>query len=198
MCKKEVNDAAFLKSNGEYFKLCSSCREIGRQRNNRRKEAKNLKSREYYEENKKIVDERNKKWRAENKEWLKEYESRPERKEHCKKWRDKTRQEDPCRFIFYSAKRRAKLYNLPFDLTKDDVKNAYPSDGNCPMLGIRLIINVGQTKDDSPSLDRIIPEKGYIKENIIVISHRANRIKNNATLTELDSIVSFLKRLEIK
>ena len=39
------------------------------------------------------------------------------------------------------------------------------------------------------SLDRIDSSKGYVKDNIWVISHKANSIKNNATLTELKLII---------
>ena len=37
---------------------------------------------------------------------------------------------------------------------------------------------------DSPSLDRIVPELGYVKGNIRVISNRANHLKSDATLEE--------------
>jgi len=36
-------------------------------------------------------------------------------------------------------------------------------------------------KPESPTLDRFIPSKGYIKGNIAVISFRANRIRQNET-----------------
>ena len=55
----------------------------------------------------------------------------------------------------------------------------------CPVLGIPLVIGEGACSDNSPSIDRIIPELGYVKGNIKVISRRANRIKNDATPDEL-------------
>lgn len=66
----------------------------------------------------------------------------------------------------------------------------------CPILGINLVRGVGQRTylDSSPSLDRIIPAKGYVRGNIAVISMRANRIKSDATLDELRSVVAFLER----
>lgn len=36
------------------------------------------------------------------------------------------------------------------------------------------------------SIDRIFPHLGYVKNNIQVISHKANRMKNSATLDELE------------
>ena len=38
---------------------------------------------------------------------------------------------------------------------------------------------------DSISVDKIIPELGYIKENIVLCSFKANTIKQNLTLDEL-------------
>jgi hypothetical protein len=42
-------------------------------------------------------------------------------------------------------------------------------------------------------LDRINPEKGYVIGNVNWISGRANRIKYNATIYELESILSYMK-----
>ena len=47
--------------------------------------------------------------------------------------------------------------------------------------------------DDSPSIDRLIPELGYIKGNVNVISLRANIIKNNATKDELIKIANWME-----
>jgi len=49
----------------------------------------------------------------------------------------------------------------------------------CPVLGIKIVPGrqgKGKaTEDNSPSLDKFIPEKGYVPGNIAVISWRANR-----------------------
>lgn len=93
--------------------------------------------------------------------------------------------------ILYSAKQRARVYNLPFDLILSDI--VIPE--YCPVLNIKLSINKKTgNRDSSPSLDRVIPEKGYVKENVVIISLRANRIKNNANLEELKQIVNWLEK----
>jgi hypothetical protein len=71
---------------------------------------------------------------------------------------------------------------------------------NCPMLGIQLnydgVIGEGWTrKDNSPSLDRKDNSKGYTKDNIHIISWRANRIKNDSTPEELMSIANYMYKL---
>lgn len=68
----------------------------------------------------------------------------------------KDKQSNPAKFILRNAKQRALRYGLPFDLTEDDI--VIPD--RCPVLGIPLVFNEGNFKDDSPSLAKFIPEKG--------------------------------------
>ena len=49
--------------------------------------------------------------------------------------------------------------------------------------------------DNSPSLDRIVPELGYIPSNVVVISYKANAIKRNATPQEIRRVADFYERL---
>jgi hypothetical protein len=201
-CKYSFEDFYFVKldenqKNVGYFKLCDKCRDKSRKANNLKKDRKSKLSKVYYNKYKKEIKQKNKKWREANKEKLKEYENSPQRKEFHKQWLKDKKKEDPCRFIFYSAKQRSKAANVVFNITKQDVLDVYPRDNKCPMLGLTLKINTEKTKENSPSLDRIVPEKGYVKNNIIIISHKANRIKNNASLEDLERIVEYLK-LELK
>jgi hypothetical protein len=53
-------------------------------------------------------------------------------------------------------------------------------------LGITISTN--ENKNHSPSLDRIFPELGYTKGNVRVISWRANWIKNNSTIEEIEKL----------
>lgn len=55
----------------------------------------------------------------------------------------------------------------------------------CPVLGIKLQPGSHTHQDCSPSVDRIDSNKGYTKDNVWIISARANRIKNNATVEEI-------------
>ena len=95
------------------------------------------------------------------------------------------------------CKYRAKQSGLFFNLTKDDV--VIPEF--CPVLGIKLrqmLIDEEPKKGyhpKAPSLDRIIPELGYVKGNVRVISARANLLKNDATISELELVLQDLTRL---
>ena len=88
-----------------------------------------------------------------------------------------------------SARSRARSKNLDFNIDVSDIE--LPEV--CPLLGIPLSINASN-KEFSYSLDRIDSSKGYVRGNVWVISDRANRLKNNATLEELDMLVTNLKK----
>ena len=67
----------------------------------------------------------------------------------------------------------------------------------CPILGIKMQISqLGSKNNDlTPSIDRINPKKGYVKENIIVVSMKANRIKTDATVEEIRKVADFYEKL---
>lgn len=91
--------------------------------------------------------------------------------------------------IYNGLKSSAKKRNIDFSLTLSDLNNlTYPI--TCPILGIVLKFN-DVLSDDSYSIDRIDSSKGYHIDNIIVISWRANRLKSNASVDELNKINEF-------
>jgi len=96
-----------------------------------------------------------------------------------------------------NARKRAKKNNIPFNLTEDYLKSIYPSDMICPVLGFEMSVGLDEngSMGTSPSLDRIIPEEGYVQGNVVVISMRANTIKNNATPEEIRKVADFYEKV---
>lgn len=47
---------------------------------------------------------------------------------------------------------------------------------------------------DSPSLDRIVPERGYVLENVALLCWRCNNLKRDATWSELATVAEWLKQ----
>lgn len=97
------------------------------------------------------------------------------REQSRRKWR-----ENRLHYLVQQAKYRAKRDGRDFDLTVDDLE--IPE--TCPVLGIPMT---------SPSLDRKDNSKGYVKGNVFVISRRANILKNDATVDELEAVVRYMK-----
>lgn len=91
--------------------------------------------------------------------------------------------------MWYGAKARAKRENLPFEIEVSDL--IIPEF--CPILGIKLEIR-GENRESSPSIDRIINKGGYTKDNIKIISSRANRLKSDASILEAQKILSYMKQ----
>jgi hypothetical protein len=106
--------------------------------------------------------------------------------------RDKLREfPEPIRRIWCKIRRKASKKGLPFDLELGDIK--IPSI--CPVLGIPLKIS-DKDLDSCPSIDRIENHRGYTRGNIIIVSHRANRLKSDAFMWELDRISKFYRELK--
>lgn len=79
------------------------------------------------------------------------------------------------------AKYRAKRDCLPFNIELSDIH--IPE--YCPVLNIKIEVAVNGAEDYSPSLDKIVPNLGYTKGNIQVISNLANLMKSSASLEQL-------------
>ena len=105
----------------------------------------------------------------------------------------KARRKDVRKSLLEAAQNRARTKSLPIDITIDDI--IVPDI--CPVLMIPLHKSItGKANPDSPSLDRIIPELGYVKGNIQVISNKANSMKNNATTEELIKFAKWILKVK--
>lgn len=130
---------------------------------------KQAKRRSYYLARKEYYLEQNKVWRDANKE---------HRKEHAARTHQERKSTSPALYLWKYARARAKQDGMDFDLSLDDI--VIPEC--CPYL--RTVFVMGD-KQLAASLDRIDSTKGYTKDNIMVISYMANRMKNNATIEQL-------------
>jgi hypothetical protein len=105
------------------------------------------------------------------------------------------RTEDPRRYwssqACDNARSRAKRKGLDFDLDAGWVHDN--AADVCPLLGIALRFDRITVGGDSPALDRIDNARGYTRDNVWVISARANRIKTDATADELWRVATGLQ-----
>lgn len=116
-------------------------------------------------------------------------ENREKRNLRARDWH----RNNPVKSLLPTIKSRAKKQGVPFDLTEEDI--LIPD--MCPVLGIPLSKRGGKRTDNTPSVDRIVPSLGYVKGNIKIISWRANRLKCDATLEELEKLVRYMKKTKI-
>jgi hypothetical protein len=97
--------------------------------------------------------------------------------------------------LYNTAKIRAKKKGIIFTIKVTDIN----IPDICPILGVPLDKTWGSVSQNNKSrynklsLDRMDPRLGYTKENIIVISYRANMIKGDGFPDEHRKIADFLR-----
>jgi UDP-N-acetylenolpyruvoylglucosamine reductase len=88
------------------------------------------------------------------------------------------------------AKFRAKKRNAGAGFTVDFKDIEWKT--HCPILGMELNYKNDGRCENSPSFDRLDNNKGYVPGNVIIVSWRANRIKNDGTAEEHRLISNFM------
>lgn len=122
---------------------------------------------------------------------------------HCKqcartRWKESMTNDRRITLLINRIRAKCNKEGIDFDLEPSDIIIPVV----CPVLGIPLRfgqVNKGYTshiEEGSPSVDRIDPTKGYVKHNIVIVSWRANRIKGNATIKELQRIAKFYRQFD--
>ncbi len=165
-------------ANALYRADLEKSRATGRARHDRNKDVENARKRAWNKANTELVLAQRRRWLAKNPT----YEAA---------WRAQQRRRHPEKHMIIRARQRARELGVPFDLRAEDI--VVPDC--CPALGIPLAINPGKPAYCSPTLDRLIPSLGYVRGNVVVISHRANTIKTDATLEELQLVAEYVRRM---
>ena len=89
----------------------------------------------------------------------------------------------------------AKKRNIPFDLSLTDITDiGFPL--SCPVLNVPIYFNRGKPQWDSISYDRIDSALGYTRDNLVVVSFKANRIKSDYTIADMEKVLNYYKMLE--
>ena len=160
-------------------------------RNGKCKECDKTDKQEYRDNNKDKLRELSKKHRLKHREEINKRQRLAYQrvKEHRSSEGKEQRRLNPENELYKGAKYRAKRKDIPFDITPDDIR--IPE--LCPVLGIPLSIGDGKLHEGSPTLDRFIPELGYVKGNINVISSLANTIKSNATWEQVQAVADWMQ-----
>lgn len=132
---------------------------------------------------KKIIGEKH---RNENREEFNKRCRESKRKNYNPEKRRKEYQKNIAVEMYRRAEMRANINGILFTIEKEDV--IIPEV--CPILNIPFSFN---ERELTPSLDRKVNELGYVKGNVFVISGRANRLKADATIDELEKILQYMK-----
>lgn len=113
-----------------------------------------------------------------------------------KKWGPKWDNKEHRKSLIYQTmrekfrKKKANATKNGVEFTIDFGELEFPT--HCPILGTELDYFAENRAENTVSFDRIDSNKGYISGNVVVISWRANRIKNDGTADEHQKIADFL------
>lgn len=162
-CRKYKNIENFIRKNEE-FSLCNDCSAIKKIYNDRTKEKRAPVLNKYYKKNINKILTYGKNYRSKNADKIR-----------------KIRAANKEKFLIKEVKQRARRSNIEFDLNIKDIKITE----HCPYLQIKLVKTGGE---NSVSIDRIDNTKGYIKNNIIIVSMKSNSMKSNLSLQEIQLI----------
>ena len=90
-----------------------------------------------------------------------------------------------------SARKRAKENRYSFDISIEDLM---PFPSHCEVFGIKLdYVAFGYERVESlATIDKVIPELGYTKGNVRIISMKANRMKSDMSLKDIEAIRDYI------
>jgi hypothetical protein len=112
---------------------------------------------------------------------------------HYRRERDADPKRGWARASHKSSAQRARDKSYEHELTIDNIYERCPD--NCPVFGFPLNYSNTTLRFDSPTLDRIDNSKGYTVDNIQVISRRANSMKGDGTIEDVEKLLKFMKSL---
>ena len=93
---------------------------------------------------------------------------------------------------FIARKQKAIKLGIPFTIEFEHIDRPK----HCPVLGLELNYGwSGENRRDpaKASIDKLIPELGYVPGNVFVISWRANKLKSDMSLQDLEKMLKYIK-----
>jgi len=106
-------------------------------------------------------------------------------------WMREHYRKDPVWSMLRRAKARSAKEGFDFNITAADIA---PLPEKCPVLGVPLRISEVPQDPCAYSLDRVDNTKGYVRGNVVVMSYRANRLKNDGTAEDHEAIAKWMRQ----
>jgi hypothetical protein len=94
--------------------------------------------------------------------------------------------------MYSSSRKRAIRFQIPHEITTDYLTSI--AVDRCPILGLELKYGGGKLSNNSASVDRIVPELGYVVGNVQIISNLANMMKSCATKDQLITFADWVHK----
>jgi hypothetical protein len=114
------------------------------------------------------------------------------------------RKEDPetarCRSLRGGMFERSRKCGVSFDrefFTVGMLRAWLRRQTHCECCAVAFDVSYkldGQKKNNSPSVDRILPARGYVMGNVALICWRCNNLKRDATAEELECVAAWIRK----
>jgi hypothetical protein len=113
----------------------------------------------------------------------------PAYREGKRRQRKNFKAKNPHLNLIKGARQRAKDKGLPYDLNKyyKELRERF-EQGVCEVSGLPIKKTPGQVTWDTPSIDRIEPEKGYVYSNVRIVAYAVNVALNDWGLEQFIEI----------
>jgi hypothetical protein len=100
----------------------------------------------------------------------------------------------PFHYAFNRLRQRANRNNLPFDLDEEYLVSLWT--GFCAIFGtpLQLPYSTAHQVPDKATIDKVVPELGYVKGNVQWVSNRANIIKSFGNADEHSKIAEYIRQ----
>jgi hypothetical protein len=138
--------------------------------------------------------------KKEKRTWQKEWVLKnPEKsRDRALKYQKELRLNNPiksrARSAYSDCRKRALKTGKSFDLTTTFILELMQNQIKCPYLGTTLTYN-SKREMTLASVDRIDSTKGYVMDNVQIISYQANLMKSNANVKDLLDFAEGILRL---
>jgi hypothetical protein len=189
--------------------VSGSCKECSRLRQKRRetdpvyREAKRKRTTEWKRKHRAKVNETRRNWHLahkdeENRKSIEYYRKHKPKIAEKRKEKTKINPLRSCAATLRSGiSYRSKKFNIPVDAHRKTIAFMFEklsNQPNCICCGKPFDFSRYRTtpRDDSPSIDKLIPENGYIDGNTFIICFRCNALKRDATRAELQTILEYI------
>ena len=93
---------------------------------------------------------------------------------------------------------RHRTKGIPYDrefFTTRTVAAMLEAQPTCPCCGRRFeMVPNGKRRNESVTMDRLIPERGYVQGNVSLLCWRCNNLKRDAVPEELELVAAWMRR----
>lgn len=158
---------------------------------------------EYYQKNKKKINERSKIWAKKNKKKRKKIEKKYIKSKKAKLTRKNWRFSKKGKVIILlsAAKSRAKQFNLKFDLSYEWLEEILIK-GICEETGLAFSFDKPRvnyrTHPFAPSIERVNPKGSYCKTNVKIVVNCYNQMKWDWQLEDFKVLVKIIYKGLVK